>query len=198
LQESGFLAWVNERSMQCINKVTGQINLTPHQEPGLDHGLQPSYCIEECYHARPDSTACFSCIKQTLENPASRLIMDGKQPCPALFDPAVGLSSVDTALIEEAMRCQDGIAANSANLVISNTVTDAQGATTFSHEYNTRAFENVWACITARFRPDFTPTRIFILAVILVSTVIAIIIEFKFFRTQHKHTQKQGLMSTLY
>lgn len=190
LRESGFLAWVNERSLQCINKVTGQINLTPHKEPGLVNGLQPSYCIEECYHATPDSKGCFACVKQVLENPASRLVIDDQQPCPALFDPALGLVSVDTDLIEESMRCQDCIASNSANLVMSEPITDQQGNTTFSHEYNTRAFENIWACVTGRFKLDFAPTRVVILGLMLLCIIAALVIEIRIFRRRHQKNAK--------
>lgn len=187
LKERGFLAWVNERSFQCINKVTGQINLTPHRDPGLNDALQPSFCIEECYHVTPEKTACFACVKRVLENPASNLVINGQQPCPALFDPESGINSVDTDLVQQAMQCQNCIASNSANLVSSEMVTDQQGGTKFTHEYNARAFENIWACVTRGFRPEFSPLRIFVLSLIVIIMILALIVETRFFRGKRAH-----------
>ncbi len=161
LRESGFLAWVNERSMQCILKVTGKINLTPHKEPGLTNGLQPSFCAEECYQATPSSVRCFQCLKNVLENPSSPLVIDGKHPCPALFEPERGVTSVDTNLVQEAMQCQACVAENAKDLTKSVASTDTKDKLSFSHEYNAPAFENIWGCVTGKFQPklghrDFT------------------------------------------
>ena len=73
LKESGFLAWVNERSMKCINKITGKfygLNMQTGlvNAPNFDTPAPPVNCAGACQAVDFNSTMCFECIAQVLED----------------------------------------------------------------------------------------------------------------------------------
>lgn len=73
LEEKGFLAWVNERGLKCVNKVTGLVF-------GLDTATgvvkipdantpQPdAACWDSCLSVTEDSDACFRCVNTYLKD----------------------------------------------------------------------------------------------------------------------------------
>ncbi len=73
LKEDGFLAWVNERSMKCINKITGKFyGLNPQtglvNAPGVETPNPPVHCAGACQAVDFNSTMCFECIAHVLED----------------------------------------------------------------------------------------------------------------------------------
>ena len=147
IQETGFLAWVNERGLQCINKVTGLVNRapvvngTPYKDPGIDKAFLPTFCNKECYNVLPDQIGCFECVKAALENPANDLT----ETCPALWN---GSTPVDTGLMQQSLQCHACIANKSASLVTTTSTQDSKGNTVYSQTYNEGSFNNIWTCVT--------------------------------------------------
>lgn len=149
IQESGFLAWVNERGMQCINKLTGIVDPTPvtnghpYQDPGKDKAFQPTYCVDECYNVTPNQTNCFTCIKNALEDNISVL----QNICPAFYSNGQMIANADV-LMQKSLQCHSCVANNSTNLISTSKNIDAKGNTVFIQTYNAGAFNNIWSCIT--------------------------------------------------
>jgi hypothetical protein len=150
LQETGFLAWVNESGMQCINKLTGIINGytvdhgVEYKEAGQDVPYIKSYCHAACYNVTAGQESCFECIAQVLEDeslPAlERTFLD--QACPTLYNKS-DKKTVDTQLMQDSLSCHTCIGENSKNL----TVVNDKGDTV----YNEQSFENIWGCVTGKF-----------------------------------------------
>jgi hypothetical protein len=149
IRETGFLAWVNERGMQCINSLTGIVDRTPiddthpYEDVGLTKKFPKTYCVAECTNALPSSTDCFNCIKSTLENPDNKDDLMGA--CPALWN---GSDPVDTQLMQDSLTCHTCVGSKSANLVRTSSTTDAKGNVIFSHTYNPASFDTMWTCVS--------------------------------------------------
>ena len=172
LKEDKFLAWVNERGMQCINKVVGRINAIPtdhgteYKLPGPDVPFAKGYCSGPCYNVLPGQIECFECIKKTLEDQTvstnERKRLDSL--CPALYN-GTTIKEVDTNLMQQSLSCHSCVADNSKNLT--NSVEVSPGV--YSTTYNEDAFNRVWGCVTGNFPFEWTSG-------ITIGIVIAVIV----------------------
>lgn len=73
LKETGFLAWVNERGLKCVNKIvgnffglnteTGLVNV-----PSVSVTPMQNQCWGSCQNVTSSSSMCFECINQVLQN----------------------------------------------------------------------------------------------------------------------------------
>lgn len=139
LQEFGFMAWINSRAAQCINSLTGLF--IPGELPNKDVQQPLTYCSSACLNFSAAQETCFECIKHALED--NKLTT----ACPSLYN-GNSLPTVDTNLMQQSVTCQTCIANNSTNLMVPVNITDAAGTVVYSQEYNPKAFENVWNCVT--------------------------------------------------
>lgn len=67
-EQSGFIAWLNERGYKCVNKILGKI-YDPTKPPGADHPFPKSSCNTECRVFNSDT--CFSCVEKVLKEDPS-------------------------------------------------------------------------------------------------------------------------------
>jgi hypothetical protein len=184
LKEDGFLAWVNSRGLQCINKLNG-IFVDNQSIPSRTIAQPMTYCVAACYNVLPNQSTCFECIKQTLENPENKL----QDACPDLYN-GITITNVDTNLINESVTCHSCIANNSNNLTVGTQTTDATtGAVTYGSAYNPVAFETMWGCLTGSF-PSQLSTGAIIGIVIgcLLGIILIIVASYYIYKNQQKKT----------
>lgn len=104
LQETGFLNWVNERGLKCINKITGNyfgLNLATGAVNTPSPSVSPpmAQCWGPCRSVTDTSSMCFECVNQILAQD------------PALCDNALNPSNPDDEqLIQQAVSCHTCIA----------------------------------------------------------------------------------------
>jgi hypothetical protein len=187
LKESGFLAWVNDRGMKCINLITGSINIWPvidpegeYKEPGSDTGFQESFCNGACYNVKPDQETCFECIKDVLEDPdpsPSKKLL--QTVCPALYDPANNINEVDTELMKTSVECHACIASKSTGLITSKPKMSMFGKEEYTSVYNSSGFENIWGCITGHFPVRFSVGAIIGIVFLIIILIIGIALQLR-------------------
>jgi len=156
LKEEGFLDWVNQRGMQCVNKIIGNFY-------GLDEstGLakQPSrteagptpQCWGVCYKATTESSMCFECIKNVLLTQPSL--------CPSIN----AASSADDSLLHDCIECHEcmGLQGKFVPLASSPTLPN-----------NDAMVNNAWKCITGDVGSRLSRTDWIIIIVVLSVVVI--------------------------
>lgn len=96
LKEDGFLHWVNQRGMQCVNRVVGNFygfnySTGSANIPSVSVSPPDSQCWASCFQATSESAMCFECVKQVVQTDPSR--------CPG----------IDPNLIQDAVNCQQCI-----------------------------------------------------------------------------------------
>jgi hypothetical protein len=169
LKESGFLAWVNERGMQCINRLTGVFTDVANI-PNVSVSQPMTYCNTACYNVLAGNQTCLQCIKQILEDPANNL----QDACPALYN-STSIKTVDTDLMNDSLSCHACIGNNSNNLTIPvETVVD--GVNVLSSKYNESAFNMVWGCVTGSFPSQLSVGAIIGIVIACIIVVLAIIL----------------------
>jgi hypothetical protein len=178
LKESGFLAWVNERGMQCINRLTGLFTDVANI-PNVSVSQPMTYCNTACYNVLAGNQTCLQCIKQTLEDPANNL----QDACPALFNGG-SIKTVDTNLMNESLSCHGCIGNNSNNLTIPvQTVVD--GVNVLSSRYNESAFNMIWGCVSGSFPSQLSVGAIIGIVIACIIVVIIVIVG-GYFGWQHE------------
>ena len=151
LQEKGFLAFVNEVGLKCVNQVTGVwIGLNPktglvNSPSATVSAIQPT-CVAPCMNVNSNSEICIQCVAQT--------VADNVNMCQAFPRSSV---EDDAALIQEAINCQECIGNQSA---LSNTET----------------INNMWNCITGTVQPPISTEAIVLIVVFGVMLVVVAII----------------------
>lgn len=188
LQEAGFMAWVNDRGMKCINRLTGiYVETLPDSKVP-----QPKvYCVGACYNVLPGQTACFECIKQTLENPENKL----DTACPALYNGST-ITNVDTSLMQASLQCHSCIANNSNDLLIP-TQTVVDGQTVLGQQYNPSKFENIWWCVSPTYTLSVGAIIGIVIGVIVFVIAIVVLSVLLSQRARKRKEQKLQKMSTL-
>jgi len=154
-RESGFLAWVNERGLQCINRIVGNfygLNTETGQanRPGPSTTPPDSQCWGACYNATTDSEMCFECIKTILTNDPSR--------CPAIS----ATNPADENLIRDSISCHECIGSQAAFIQ-----SQAQDAAPETPDLDAMT-ENVWRCVTGTVKPGLSETVIILIVVLVV------------------------------
>ncbi len=169
LQESGFLAWVNERGMQCINRLTGLFT-DGTNIPNVSVSQPMTYCNAACYNVLAGNQTCLQCIKQTLEDPANNL----QDACPQLYN-GTNIKTVDTNLMNDSLSCHACIGNNSNNLTIPvQTVVD--GRNVLGSKYNESAFNMIWGCITNSYPSQLSVGAIIGIVIACIIVVLVIIL----------------------
>lgn len=92
-EQSGYLAYLNERGNKCIGRITGQ-HYPPHQPPGDTHPYPQSECNAECRNYRSNKKECVACIQKILDKNPER--------CPSVA------KNID--VLEKSLTCMDCIA----------------------------------------------------------------------------------------
>lgn len=189
LKETGFLAWTNERGMQCINKVTGLITNynradgVPYKEADLTNEYKPSHCTNVCNNLQPNSDTCFECIKHAIEDDTKHFIQG---ICPALYN-GTTIPIVDTKLIKDSVACHSSIADHSKNATKTTSYIDDNSKARYKTEYNPDAFENMWGCITGDFPVRFSIGGYIGITILVVFLLIRIgVAIYLYFRTNAK------------
>jgi hypothetical protein len=188
IQESGFLAYVNERGSQCINKLNGIINPIviedgkPYKEANLEVPHSKVYCVNECFNFLPSSTECFQCV----QNVIAQLPAEIEPICPELFEESKSQSVAP--LVQECVTCLSCIGSKWSNLVKTTEVKDSRGVVSFVHEYNLDSFNNVWTCVTGASSGLSTGAIVGI--VIGVAAFLALVITWIYFVVKHSRKKK--------
>jgi len=156
LQETGFLHWVNQRGLQCINRMVGTfygLNTATGlaNRPGPSISPPDVQCWGACFQATTASDMCFECVKETLlANPTI---------CPQLdmTNPA------NENMVRDSIACHECIALQSSFIPLQNAP-----AATPDQEAMTN---NVWRCITGTVPKRLSTQDIIIIVVVSVFIV---------------------------
>ncbi len=184
LIEDGFLHWVNQRGLQCINRITGKFfGLDPNtgvaKIPSATVTPPQPQCVGACRSVTSDRSACFECINQLIaqSTPATN-------PCPEV-DPT---NPENTNLLRDAVNCHECIANQSVGVPV--TPIDA-------------SINSCWSCVTGVIQPPISIQVIIISAILgaMVLTVgIVLIVFYKVIkpRIEKKNQENQRLVQTGY
>ena len=198
LHETGFLAWVNERGLQCINKVVGRANAIPapnsnveYKIPGPSVPFEKGYCSAPCYNVLPNQIECYECIKNTLEDKKitgdERKRLDGI--CPALYN-GIDITEVDTELMQQSLSCHSCVASNSTNLTNSVQVSPGVYQTTTNED----AFTQLWGCVSGSFPFQWTSAMtIGVVVGVIVLTIVLGVGIWYYLRKKKQEKTKENL-----
>ena len=145
LKEDGFLHWVNQRGLQCINRIVGNFYGFNSQTgnanvPSVSVSPPQSQCYGACFQATSATEACFECINQTLlSNPSL---------CPQL-NPN---NPEDEQLIQDSVNCHECIGTKGGFV-------QKTGAAPNTPDFE-KITNNVWACIVGTVHPPLTTAEI--------------------------------------
>lgn len=161
LREDGFLHWVNQRGMQCVNRVTGRFyGLDPltglSKAPSATVPPPTTYCVAICANATTGTAACFECVAQAVQSDPSL--------CPAV-DPAEAAS-----ILESASNCHYCIAAQNSPVF----TRDASGVKALDEDAMAK---QVWKCVVGSVHPGMargTLIGIIALAIGLATIIITV------------------------
>lgn len=153
LQESGFLHWVNQRGMQCINGMVGRFyglntNTGTSNSPGPSVSPPNSRCWGACYLATTESSMCFECVKEVL--------LADPSVCPALdmHNPA------NENMVRDSIGCHECIA-NQSKFI--------QSASSPPNTPDLNAMmNNIWKCITGTVPKSLSDVDIIVIVIISV------------------------------
>jgi hypothetical protein len=181
LQEDGFVAWVNERGLKCVNRVTGLfVGLNKEtgvaNEPGPSVTPPDSQCWGACWYVTDTSDMCFECVMQQVEkNPSLCPSVDVNNPD-------------DTSLLQESTNCHTCLALQSGNIFKN----DANGDPVADNEAQT---DKLYKCITGSVGGQLisTPALIALIVVGVFLVVLALILGLWYgvYRPRHLKRQKQ-------
>jgi len=156
LKEDGFLHWVNQRGMQCVNRLVGNFYGFDTQTgnartPGLNVTPAPSLCWGACFNASSNSATCFECVnQQLLANPSL---------CPQL-NPN---NPDDESLIQDSLLCHECVGTQ-------NVFVQQAGADPGVPDQNAMV-NNIWQCITGTVSQGLSTATIVIIVVVVVFVV---------------------------
>lgn len=184
LKEEGFLAWVNERGMQCINKVVGRVYGFDYEKgvskhPGKNQEPPNSRCWGPCYRTTETSDTCFECVQNALVD------------MPDLCKPGT-----DSTLLKEALNCQSCLAAQGSPFDLTYELADAEKEpekrAAQEAELNDQLLNSMWACITGTVSPGLSPSDIALIVIGSIFVVVALIVLIVWF-TVYKHKIRKML-----
>jgi hypothetical protein len=152
LKEEGFLHWVNQRGLQCINRIVGNFfGLNPQtglsNAPGPSISFPDSQCWGACYNATTSSEMCFECVNSVLSSNPSL--------CPQINT----ANPDDENLIKDSISCHECIGTQST-FIPSQNPSDPPLTPN-----STAMVNNMWACITGTVAAPISTSLIVILVV---------------------------------
>lgn len=174
LKEEGFLHWVNQRGLQCVNRIVGNfygLNLDTGNAntPSVSVSPPDSQCWGACFQVTSNSDMCFECVNQTLlANPSLCPQLDPSQP-------------EDETLIRDAVNCHECIGGQGSLVP----VTSANEAALVDH---------MWQCITGEVKPALTTAEIVALALVgvfLVTLAVVLGLYYGYFHPKIVRQEKQ-------
>lgn len=185
LQESGFLSWVNDRGLKCVNKITGTyygMNMATGlaNTPGPTTSPLKSQCAGACRSVTADSAMCFECINQVLATD------------PSICDNAVNPNNPDDInLIQQAVSCHTCIASQGEFIPL-------QPVTSPAKPNNTAIMNNMFQCVTGTLAEPLSITIIAIIVIVVVVAVTVAIVLGVYFgviqpKLKKKHMEDQQL-----
>lgn len=152
LEEDGFLAWVNERGLKCINGIVGNyygLNTKTGNSntPGPSVSPPNSQCWGTCFKATSDSETCFECINQVL--------LDDPTRCPSI-NPK---NPDDQTLMRDAVSCHECVG-------IQGGFIQSKAANAKPGDPDLDAMlTQIWRCITGKVGGGFSSTDIIVVVV---------------------------------
>jgi hypothetical protein len=170
LKEDGFLDWVNQRGMKCINKIvgnfyglntaTGNVNA-----PGPSITPPDSQCWGACFEVTSTSEMCFECVNQTLtQNPS--------------LCPAIDISKPDDQeLVRDAVNCHECIGTQG--------ITNSVGAT------NETVIDNMTKCLNGTIHPPLSTADIVSIVIGAIFIMVIIIVLAVYYGLIHPKILKQ-------
>jgi len=175
LKEDGFLHWVNERGMKCINRIAGFHKPPyPHsyfntpfvpQENNWFNAAPPAQCQTFCNKVRPDSESCFACINMAIQKDPTLCNFENgfnKSTNEYTYDTAGQDLKEDPELLKECVECQRCLAnEGSAN------VND----------------DSIWKCVTGDIKEPLSSSEIIMIVmgvILVISTLCYVGIHYYF------------------
>lgn len=176
LKEDGFLHWVNQRGLQCVNRIVGNFYGFNSQTgsanvPSVSIAPPDSQCWGACFQVTSDSDMCFECINQTLlANPSL---------CPQL-DPS---HPDDETLIRDAVNCHECIGGQ-------GTFIPAAPDQPLTPD-ETAMVNNMWRCVVGEVKPGLTTADLVVIAVVGVFVVVIAVVLGLYYGYFHPKIVKQ-------
>jgi len=179
LYEAGFVPWVNDRGMKCINHVTGVFHDIFHSGPQVGQPKDPkdrsspTQCNAACLKATASSTKCFQCVAQA--------VVAMPTLCPAYTGKTVDEIA---AGLKDAVSCtscigQQALKVNKhgARSLPVNPTTEEEAAALIAGQTALRATQAdyCWDCLLGKVPTHpFTQTPQFIVIMICVSILVLV------------------------
>lgn len=184
LQEEGFLAWVNDRGLKCINRIVGRFygfneKTGTSNEPSPTVTPPDSQCWGACYNATENSEMCFECVKQVLQSTPSL--------CPQINvnDPQ------DDNLLKDSITCFDCISLSGGFVSIPNTSPVQPD--------NDAIIDNLWNCVTGSLPNTLNTTDIILIvlgSIFILSALIFVGVWYGVLRKKVLQDKAQDLALT--
>lgn len=193
LHEEGFLPWVHERGLKCIQRVTGDLvqynseTITvpveggsdrvykpgTYLDPGLDFPFPEAACQQACSKLIASQDTCYECIQSHLEGMSRKRIVEREvvidRECePYFVDGQYVAPSKD---IQEAVLCEECIGEHYFNLLKPL----KENGEVDEEVYSEKEFNELWGCITGEFSNELSTTAIIAIAVVGGLILIAVI-----------------------
>lgn len=185
LKEEGFLSWVNQRGLQCVNRIVGNFYGFNNQTgsaniPSVSVSPPDSQCWGACFQVTSTSDMCFECVNQVLKS--------NPKACPQLNpnDPN------DETLIQDSVNCHECIGTQGTFIPLTSTTPN-----------ETAMIDNMWKCITGSVSPGLTTSDIVIIAIACVFFAAIVIVLAVYFAVIHpkilkKERERQQIMAAGY
>jgi hypothetical protein len=175
LQQEGFLAWVNERGLKCVNGIMGNYygldqNTGSAKIPSVSVSQPESQCWGACWNVTTQSEMCFECINQVLTaNPSM---------CPSIDV----TNESDETLIRDAIACHNCISVKGTFVPTpDSSVTLDQAAQA----------NNMWACITGTVSEGLSTIDIIVIVCVSIFVFALVLTLGLWFGVFKKRLEKQ-------
>jgi len=178
LQETGFLAWANQRGLQCINRIVGNF-YGLNTDTGLVNAPGPSItppqnqCWGACQNVTTNSTMCFQCINQVLLANPSLCPINPNNPD-------------DENLIADSISCHNCVGLQGSFVQMANKTPGTPD--------DNAIINNMWVCITSGLSAPLSATVIVLIAifaVMIITTAVILGVYFGYIVPRNKNRQQE-------
>lgn len=157
LKEDGFLHWVNQRGLQCVNRIVGNfygLNTETGNAnfPSVSVTPPDSQCWGSCFQVNSTSEICFQCVVDQLTvNPSQCPELDASNPA-------------TRQLIQDAVNCHECIGSQTTFIPLDASQPNVPNQTAI--------VDNMWKCITGQVNPPLSTADIVIIVVVCVFVAV--------------------------